>query len=306
MKPSTSSKKMPKQRVVAAYIPVLHQGYLEFFKKIGPVDTLYLFGTQLLKTEDYLRKDLRAIDPETMSAALVVNNIAQKIVVATPDLLTKLAGDVDLTWLMPDEDVSHSVQQTYLPDATVEFMPVFLRWDRGNVQGVDQDVEDANVTQDEFATQTMASALREAKQSPDIWRHVGAALVDSKGKLLGVASNQPALDQQTPMAEGDPRNIFKRGVGIEMSTFFHAEAALIAEAAKSGTSLEGASIYATTFPCPPCAMLIANSGIKTCYFVDGYAVLDGKRVLQKHGVELIRIIADTGGNEATLPYPEKG
>ena len=64
-------------------------------------------------------------------------------------------------------------------------------------------------------------------------------------------------DEQIHYSEGDPRSDFSKGVNVELSLFFHSEAQLIAEAAKKGISLEGASMYATTFPCPPCAKLIA-------------------------------------------------
>jgi len=64
-------------------------------------------------------------------------------------------------------------------------------------------------------------------------------------------------------------------------------AMLIAEAAKRGISLEGTNLYVTDFPCPPCAKLIARSGITRLYFSRGYAVLDGESTLKNKGVELV-------------------
>jgi dCMP deaminase len=78
-------------------------------------------------------------------------------------------------------------------------------------------------------------------------------------------------------------------VHFEISTVAHAEAKLIADAARQGISTEGAVMYVTDFPCPPCAKLIAMAGVARLYFRTGYAVLDGQQVLDAAGVELVSI-----------------
>ena len=45
----------------------------------------------------------------------------------------------------------------------------------------------------------------------------------------------------------------------------------------------------TDFPCPPCAKLVAYSGIKKLFYLKGYAMLDGERILKDAGVEIIKI-----------------
>jgi dCMP deaminase len=74
----------------------------------------------------------------------------------------------------------------------------------------------------------------------------------------------------------------------------HAEAAIVARAARDGLSLRGAEIYVSTFPCPACARLIAGAGFTKCYFAGPYAVLDGDEILRAAGVELIWV--DTATN----------
>jgi dCMP deaminase len=96
-------------------------------------------------------------------------------------------------------------------------------------------------------------------------------------------------DEQSPYVNGDPRTSYKRGVDANLTTAAHGEGVLIAEAARAGVSLMGASIYVTDFPCPYCARIIAHSGITKCYFARGYAALDGADVLKEKGVELIYI-----------------
>ena len=78
----------------------------------------------------------------------------------------------------------------------------------------------------------------------------------------------------------------------DLSTALHAEAAIIAAAARRGVSLAGADLYVTTFPCPACARLIAEAGLRRCFFAGPYSVLDGEGVLRAAGVEVIWV--DTG------------
>lgn len=88
---------------------------------------------------------------------------------------------------------------------------------------------------------------------------------------------------------GDPRSNFFQGVGLDLSTATHAEAGLIAAAARAGRSTDGATMFVTTYPCPPCAKLIAGAGIARLYYRDGYAVLDGADVLAAAGIEVVHV-----------------
>jgi dCMP deaminase len=87
--------------------------------------------------------------------------------------------------------------------------------------------------------------------------------------------------------DGDPRDNFSRGVRADLSTAAHAEASVIAGAARDGIRLAGADIYVTTFPCPACARLIAEAAFRRCYFTGPYSVLDGDKILRAAGTELI-------------------
>ncbi len=153
----------------------------------------------------------------------------------------------------------------------------------------------------------MRSALEKANESTNIWRRVGAVIVKD-GAVILQASNQHQPLPHSNFTDGDPRNNANRGTTIETSTDMHAEARLIAQAARKGLGLKGVKMYVTTFPCPVCAKLIAHSGITTVYYVVGYAMLDGEEVLRANHVQLVRI---TGGDmddptaEVWVPYPKK-
>ena len=138
--------------------------------------------------------------------------------------------------------------------------------------------------------------MAQARLSSDWWRQVGALIVRDDD-LLGVAYNEHRPTEYSPYLNGDPRNDFSRGVHIELSTAIHAEARLVARAARDGRSLAGADLYVSTFPCPPCARLVAEAGVRRCFFAGPYATLDGDAVLRAAGVELIWV--DTSIDDST-------
>lgn len=66
----------------------------------------------------------------------------------------------------------------------------------------------------------------------------------------------------------------------------HAEANLIAFAAKHGISLEGATVYTTCAPCLDCAKLLINAGIKKVIYMEEYRDTRGKDLLIQAGVKV--------------------
>ncbi len=122
----------------------------------------------------------------------------------------------------------------------------------------------------------------------DFWRQVGAAIRFVDGTVVAT-HNEHHPHPQSPYVVGDPRSNFFKGVHLELSTAKHAEARLIAAAAREGRSTAGAELYVTDFPCPPCAKLIAGAGIARLRYRTGYAVLDGQDVLGAAGVEIVLV-----------------
>ena len=53
-------------------------------------------------------------------------------------------------------------------------------------------------------------------------------------------------------------------------SIIHSEINAITDCAKRGTSLEGAKIYITHYPCPNCFRSIAACGIKEIIFLNDY------------------------------------
>lgn len=274
--------KMPK--IIVAYIPVLHEGYRKFLESHDKANTLYLWGENLFEEADYLSKEIRALNPNLMKKSLEALAFDFKIKILTRENLSEVVS-FDGEIIMPSDDISHIFKEKFLGDKKVTFDNVFLRWEKRNSVRENKIANDQIVTTDEFSRKMIIVAEKEAEKSSDWWRHVGAVII-KEGKIISCGHNQHLPSEHTPYVNGDPRNCFHKGEHLDLSTAIHIEARLIAEAAKEGISLSGAEIYVTTFPCPPCAKMIAYSGIKKIYYKEGYGVLDGESVLKNKGVEI--------------------
>lgn len=266
------------------YVPVLHDGYIKLFNR-HPDMMVGILGKDVTADIDYLRKDIRAIDPEMMKKALC--GLERYARVIGKDALRQTMKRDDL--VMPDDDVTTHLLQTY-PNNTVQIEQVFLRWDRKNSTANQEVLPDRliELSDDDIVIKTLNN---EAKRSSNWWRRVGSALVKDSQVILS-AHNSSLPTPYSSSIDSDPRIITSRGSDIDTTIDIHAEAKLIAEAAKNGTTLNGADLFVSTFPCPSCAKLIAASGIKSCYFIEGYATLDGQSILKSNDIEITKIVTN--------------
>ena len=280
---------MSPSEVVLAYVPVLHEGYRRFLERHGRGRRVFLIGPELHADHRPLAKDVRALPAADAAAAIGALGIAGSVAVLDELGAGRLAAEDGLALVLPAEDVSYAVVERHFPRAAVRYDPVFLRWDKTKtVQMLDP--QPARVVTEDQALADLAEDT--ATRSVDWWRQVGAALRFADGGPLAAAANVHHPHPQAPYAAGDPRANFSQGVELELSTATHAEAALIAAAAREGRATAGGVLYVTDFPCPPCAKLIAGAGIARLYYRRGYAVLDGRDVLEAAGVEIVAVKGD--------------
>jgi len=272
---------------VFLYLPVLHAGYAALLTGSDPaLDHVYLVGRSFESEFPVLRKEIRALEPE-MAARLVRTLLpaATVSVAETGDLDAVLAAS---RLVVPDESLMRELVERADPAALerIEWRRTFLRWDRewSKPQAVDSPVTQAPVG----AREAMRAARLEAGRSSDWWRQVGTVLRLRDGREL-VGHNHHHPTDYTPYLDGDPRNDYSRGVRADLSTAAHAEATVLAEAARVGASTEGSTMFVTTFPCPACARLIAMSGVAECFFEAEYADLAGEQVMRAAGVALHRV-----------------
>jgi dCMP deaminase len=72
------------------------------------------------------------------------------------------------------------------------------------------------------------------------------------------------------------------GAGCEIAV--HAEANVVAFAARSGIATDGATLYTTLTPCRACAMLLVNAGIVRVVAIEHYRLDAGERLLRDAGI----------------------
>lgn len=275
------------KKIVLLYLPVLHEGYLRFFKRHSKeADNLYILGDRILKKFGYQGKEIRAIEPTKIRTLVRALDIFSNVYILTPRNAKSLANLKNCQIVTPNEQISRSVIVKYLPRSKVIYDSWFLRWDESSV--LLSNVPRGTKSSRPFDRKIIKIIKDEGQQSSDWWRQVGAALVKN-GKIVLKAHNTHLPSEYTPYIYGDPRDYIEAGKMSELCSAIHAEQKIIAEAAKLGISLKGTCIYTTVFPCPVCAKLIAYSGIKRCYFVSGHASLDGQKVLEERGVEIIKV-----------------
>jgi dCMP deaminase len=272
---------------IVAYIPVLHEGYRRLFERHPEAKELYLFGSDVIASFEHLVKDIRKLDPELVKKAIESWKIFESVKILDQTAIEELQKD-KTPLIVSDDDLTSELVTKYFSNNPVEKDTIFLRWGiKKSIEPVEV-VSDITISEDEFDRKMIELALEEGTKAKDWWRRIGAlALKD--GAVILQAHNLYVPSDQTPYDEGDPRSNFTGGKHFESSLAIHAEAQLVAQAAKEGISLKGADVYCDTFPCPPCAKQLAYSGIKRVYYRNGYSVLDGERILKSQGVEIVLV-----------------
>lgn len=79
------------------------------------------------------------------------------------------------------------------------------------------------------------------------------------------------------------------GTRHELCRGVHAEQNAVTQAAYFGTSVNGATIYTTTFPCSLCAKILINSGIKEIVYEEGYMDDLSKDILDEADITIRHI-----------------
>lgn len=271
---------------VVAYVPVLHQGYVSFFKRHAGGE-LFMVSADALPDFEHLGRDIRALRPEEMRLAILSLGIFSSVHILS-HIFHASPPTVVQDIIMPDEDVSRGIAERYFPGHNIVFESVFLRWDMKNATSENAVFPDLMISSSDFDFEVMGRAFAEAKKSPDWWRQVGA-LVVKNGEVILSAFNQHMPHPQSLYVFGDPRGNFSWGERIEISNSMHAERSIIAQAARSGKSVLGTFLYVTTFPCPVCAMDVAEAGFSRLYYCEGYSLVGAAEILRSRGVEIIRV-----------------
>ncbi len=271
--------------IVSGYVPVIHAGYLRFFEAHAK-EHCWIFSKDLYSSYGNLSREIRAVDPVVMVRIIRALGIFSSVEVATPDMFVRCGPEV--TYTLPDEDVSRHIASRYLPDSNVSFESVFLRYDLPKSLSRVPIKSDREISITAIDRELMERASAVARQSPDWWRQVGVVCVRD-GRILYSGFNTHMPSEHSLYALGDPRINFNAGEYPEISCAHHAERTVISIAAGEGVSLAGSSLYVTTFPCQACAYSIIKAKISRIYFREGYSVLDAAEACKSANVELVHV-----------------
>ena len=119
-------------------------------------------------------------------------------------------------------------------------------------------------------------------------RKVGAVIVN-KNRIIATGYNGAPTGVENCKERGccirDELKI-ESGTRSEVCYSVHAEQNAIAQAAKLGIAVEGATIYVTHQPCSMCTRIIINSGIKRIVYGLEYPDEFSMKILKEAGIEL--------------------
>jgi len=137
----------------------------------------------------------------------------------------------------------------------------------------------------------MRIAMLAATRSTCLRRQVGAVIVKDK-RVLSTGYNGAPAGLEHCLDIGCLREELgiPSGERHELCRAIHAEQNAIIQAATSGTSIEGATLYCTTSPCVLCAKVLINSGIKEIYAAGGYPDDLSRQMLDEAGVLVHRLV----------------
>lgn len=272
-------------KVLIAYVPVLHRGYEDFFARHADAEALLIFGPETISRFEWLKKDLRCLDPQLVVEAVRSWDVFPRVTFlehATVELIESAT-----LLVMPDETECRMVAESVFPGMRVQFDSVKLRYDKKKTEST-EDIQAVEVFHEEMLAHMNLIQDLADRNSPDWWIRVGGMIVKD-GEPILTAWNEHKPSEREALFMGDPRSNYKRGLNIELSLADHAEKVLVGEAARRGIALEGCDLLVTTFPCPPCARLVARAGIKRVFFREGYSVLEGEDLFRKEKVEIFRV-----------------
>ncbi|MDR1027929.1 MAG: cytidine/deoxycytidylate deaminase family protein [Clostridiales Family XIII bacterium] len=130
-----------------------------------------------------------------------------------------------------------------------------------------------------------------AERSTCLRRNVGAVIVQDKqivatgynGAPKGIAhcdEKGGCLREQMNIPSGERH---------ELCRALHAEQNAIIQAATSGQSIEGATMYITHQPCVICAKMIINAGIRKIVVAEGYPDMFAVEILEEAGLKIVAL-----------------
>lgn len=128
-------------------------------------------------------------------------------------------------------------------------------------------------------------------------RKIGCVIVKNK-RIVTTGYNGAPAGIRTCIERGEclrEKLGIASGTRAELCYAIHAEQNAIIQAAKLGSSIDGATLYCTHQPCVICAKMIVNAGIARVVYEEGYPDDFAREIFAEGGVLLERF---GGGTDA--------
>ncbi len=127
-----------------------------------------------------------------------------------------------------------------------------------------------------------------AERSTCLRRRVGAVIVQEK-KIISTGYNGAPKGLRHCLDIGCLRDQMgvPSGERHELCRGAHAEQNAIIQAAGSGVSIKGATMYCTNSPCSTCTKMIINAGIRRLVLGATYPDKLGKEMIEESGIETV-------------------
>jgi dCMP deaminase len=281
-----------------AYVPAITRGYHDLLTA-ERYDEILLPSKGITECVSSLHKDIRAL-PTGLTARIIEGIVECPVrIVSLAEIAMRVTDDSIFD--MPNDEVTEYITKSLnMPETRVRKINTFLRWHRLNIKENSEVRFDSQITIDDIPIHIIERMHAEQGSSNDWWRQVGSVLVNNDSVVIG-AHNHYVPGMYSAEIDGDVRAQASKGVSMDILNAQHSEASLIAQAARAGIKVDGMDVYMTTFPCPSCAKLLAESGIKRVYFFDGYAVGDGFEVLKSMGIEIVHVTGWENNTHITTP-----
>ncbi len=140
-----------------------------------------------------------------------------------------------------------------------------------------------------------------SERSTCLRRKVGAIIVKNK-RIISTGYNGAPKGLAHCLEVGCLRDSMKvpSGERHELCRGAHAEQNAIIQAAGSGSSMEGSTMYCTDSPCSTCAKMIINAGIRRLVLGSRYPDELGEQLIDEAGIETVYLLPEYSGS----PKPE--
>jgi dCMP deaminase len=146
----------------------------------------------------------------------------------------------------------------------------------------------------------MAIADLAATRSTCLRRQVGAVVVKEK-RILSTGYNGAPRKLAHCLEIGCMRETLgvPSGERHELCRAIHAEQNAVVQAATSGVTIEGGTLYSTTFPCSMCSKIIINAGIVRIVCREGYPDDLSRSMLGEAGI-FVDLLNRSGAIESII------